>query len=160
CCLCHVLIFAWRERLGARDWQLGRECNDEVVNKQLKGHSTITPTVMRADFKDEFEKLWRSNNPAKRGHAFEELFCRLLFKSGFIVHKDPKSAKPRQTDLLAEYGDETFLFETKWLGRKVDIDAVAQIKDRLGRTSKRTVGCICSVSGFTETLISDVERHH
>jgi len=112
---------------------------------------------MTSDLKDEFEKLWNSKDRAKRGRLFEALFCRLLFRSGFIVHKDPKSANPRQTDLLAEYGNDKVLFETKWQKRKVDIDAVAQIKDRLGRASKDTIGCICSVSGFTETLIKDVE---
>ena len=114
---------------------------------------------MSTDFKEEFQRLWDSKNPEKRGIAFEELFCRLLFKSGFVVHKDPASANPRQTDVLAEFGDDVFLFEMKWLGRKVGIEAIAQIKDRLGRASKGTIGCICSASGFTESLIRDVEQH-
>src|SRR5579872_5835286 len=112
---------------------------------------------LRNDFQDEFQRLWDSKNPEKRGIAFEELFCRLLFKSGFVVHKDPESAKPRQTDLLAEYGDEAFLFEIKWLERRLGIDAVPQIKDRLGRAATGTIGCLCSASGFTEGLIKDVE---
>ena len=114
---------------------------------------------MTTDLKDEFQRLWDSKEPEGRGLLFEDLFCRLLFKSGFVVHKDPASAKPRQTDLLAEYGNDTFLFEIKWLRRKVDIAAVAQMNDRLSRTAKGTVGCICSASGFTEGLISDVEQH-
>ena len=31
--------------------------------------------------------------------------------------------------------------------------------DRLRRTPKGTIGCICSASGFTESLINDVEQH-
>jgi len=110
------------------------------------------------DFKDDFQRLWDLKNPAERGLAFEELFCRLLFKSGFTVHKNPGTARPRQTDVLAEFGDDAFLFEIKWLGRKVDIEAIGQIRDRLDRAPKGTVGCICSASGFTESLIRDVEQ--
>jgi len=113
---------------------------------------------MRVDLSEEFQQLWRSNDPKKRGHTFEKLFCRLLFKSGFEdIKRDPATARPRQTDLIATYGRETFLFEMKWKGRKIDIEAMGQIKDRLGRAAKGTIGCICSISGFTETLIKDVE---
>jgi hypothetical protein len=111
------------------------------------------------DLGGEFKKLWDSKDPNRRGRLFEELFCRLLFKSGFTVRHDPAAAKPRQTDVLAEYGGDTFLFEIKWLGRKLDIEAIGQIKDRLGRISRNTIGCICSVSGFSETLIQDVENY-
>lgn len=114
---------------------------------------------MRSDFTEEFQNLWDLRNPQKRGLLFENLFCRLLFKSGFVVHKNPRSALPRQTDLLAEYQDSTFLFELKWPNRKVDIDAVAQITNRLARTPKGTIGCLCSAAGFTETIIHDVEQH-
>jgi hypothetical protein len=114
---------------------------------------------LKADLKDEFQQLWDSTDPEGRGLLFEDLFSRLLFKSGFTVHKDSASAKPRQTDLLAEQGDDTFLFEIKWLRRRIDIAAVAQMNDRLRRTPKGTIGCICSASGFTEGLISDVEQH-
>jgi Restriction endonuclease len=114
---------------------------------------------LKADLKDEFQQLWDSTDPEGRGLLFEDLFCRLLFKSGFVVHKDSASANPRQTDLLAEQGDDTFLFEIKWLRRRIDIAAVAQMNDRLRRTPKGTIGCICSASGFTEGLISDVEQH-
>ncbi|MGB9121357.1 MAG: hypothetical protein WCE73_12110 [Candidatus Angelobacter sp.] len=112
---------------------------------------------MRDDLSNAFQLLWDSKDPIKRGHQFEDLFCRLLFKSRFRVQHDSATAKPRQTDILAEYGRDTFLFEIKGLGRKLDIDAVAQITDRLRRTSKNTIGCICSASGFTETLIKDIE---
>ena len=113
---------------------------------------------MRSDLSDEFQRLWGFKDPTKRGRLFEELFCRLLFKSGFTVQHDPAATKPRQTDVLAEYRGDTFLFEIKWVGRKLDIEAIGQIRDRLGRTSRNTIGCICSVSGFTETLIQDVEN--
>jgi hypothetical protein len=114
---------------------------------------------VNAELKNAFERLWQSDEPHKRGRLFEELFCRLLFKSSFDVHKNAKTAKPRQTDLLAEHEDNFFLFELKWLNRRVDIDVIAQIKDRLGRTRKGTIGCICSPSGFTESLINDIELH-
>ena len=114
---------------------------------------------MKTDLKDEFQRLWDSTDPERRGLLFEDLFCRLLFKSGFVVHKDSASAKPRQTDLLAEQGDDTFLFEIKWLRRRIDIAAIAEMNDRLSRTPRGTIGCICSASGFTEGLISDVEQH-
>src|SRR5258708_31594401 len=32
------------------------------------------------------------------------------------------------------------------------------MKDRFSRTPKGTIGCICSASGFTEGLITDVEQ--
>jgi hypothetical protein len=107
----------------------------------------------------EFQSLWESRQPHKRGRAFEDLFCHLLYQNGFDVHKNPKSAKPRQTDLLAEHRDNTFLFELKWLNRRVDIAAVGEIRDRLRRAPRGSIGCICSPSGFTEKLIQDVEEH-
>jgi hypothetical protein len=114
---------------------------------------------LTSDFKDEFQRLCVSKNPEKRGLAFEKLFCRFLFKSGFEVLRNPAAVEPRQTDLLAEYGGDTFLFEMKWVERNLGLEAIAQIKDRLGRTTKDTIGCICSVSGFTESLIKDIEAH-
>jgi hypothetical protein len=114
---------------------------------------------MNRDLNAEFQTFWESKQPQKRGRAFEDLFCRLLYKNGFDVHKNSRSAKPRQTDLLAEHGDNTFLFELKWLKRRVDIATVGQIKDRLRRAPRGTIGCICSPSGFTESLIRDIEEH-
>jgi len=107
---------------------------------------------------NDFEALCECTQPTKRGRQFEELFCRLLYKTGFDVHKNAKSAKPRQTDVFAEHGNDNFLFELKWLNRPVDISAIAQIRDRLRRVPGGTVGCICSMSGFTERLIHDIER--
>lgn len=113
--------------------------------------------TVRTDLSEHFKELWHSKDPSRRGRLFEDLFCRLLFKNGFTVRHDPPAAKPRQTDVIGEYGGDTFLFETKWERKKLDIEVGAQIRDRLRRTSKNTIGCICSVSGFTETLIKDVE---
>jgi hypothetical protein len=107
----------------------------------------------------EFQALWESKQPHKKGRTFEDLFCRLLYQNGFDVHKNPKAAGPRQTDLLGEYGDNTFLFELKWQKRRVDVAVVGQITDRLRRAPRGTIGCICSASGFTETLIRDIEEH-
>lgn len=106
----------------------------------------------------EFETLCESKQATKRGRRFEELFCRLLYKNSFDVHKNPRSANPRQTDIFAENGDVSFLFELKWLKRRVDIAAIAQIRDRLRRVTRGTIGCICSMSGFTETLIQEIEK--
>lgn len=76
------------------------------------------PSIVRDDLSEEFKRLWDSKDPNRRGRLFENLFCRLLFKSRFTVQRDPATAKPRQTDVLAEYGRDTFLFEIKWLGEK------------------------------------------
>jgi Restriction endonuclease len=114
---------------------------------------------MNRDINAEFRALWQSKHPRRRGHAFEDLFCRFLYKNGFDVQKNSRSARPRQTDLFAEHGENAFLFELKWLKRRVDIAAVGQIKDRLGRVPRGTIGCICSPSGFTESLIRDIEEH-
>lgn len=115
--------------------------------------------TVRTDFSEQFRELWHSKDPNKRGRLFEELFCRLLFKSGFTVRHDPPAAKPRQTDVIGEYAGDTFLFEIKWERKKLDIAVGAEIRDRLRRTSGNAIGCICSVSGFTETLIEDVETY-
>jgi hypothetical protein len=107
----------------------------------------------------EFMALWESKQPNSRGRAFEDLFCRLLYQNGFDVQKNSRSAKPRQTDLLAEHDNSTFLFELKWLKAPVDIEAVGQIRDRLRRVPRGTIGCICSLSGFTGSLIRDIEAY-
>src|SRR5579872_5629867 len=112
---------------------------------------------MSNELKSEFIKLWKLKDVSSRGPLFEKLFCRLLFNQGLTVQLNSRAAKPRQTDVLAEHGGDTFVFEIKWLSRKVNIEAIAQIRDRLARTSRVAIGCICSVSGFSETLIKDVE---
>jgi hypothetical protein len=114
---------------------------------------------MNRDLLAEFQVLWESKQPHKKGRTFEDLFCRLLYQNGFDVQKNPKAARPRQTDLLGEYGDNTFLFELKWQKRRVDVAVVGQIRDRLRRAPRGTIGCICSPSGFTEKLIRDIEEH-
>ncbi len=66
------------------------------------------------DLEDDFVRIARSKDRHARGIEFENLLARLFRASGFRVHRNPGAPRPRQTDLLASRGSESFLIEAKW----------------------------------------------
>jgi hypothetical protein len=105
-----------------------------------------------------FERLLESEDSARRGPAFEKVLGEQLTADGFIVHVNPKTARPRQTDLLAIRESEHFLIEAKWRKRSIDIGDVDSLRMRLNRIPSDIVGCIFNMSGYSSRAITQVEN--
>ena len=105
-----------------------------------------------------FERLLESEDSARRGPAFEKVLGEQLTADGFIVHFNPKTARPRQTDLLAIRESEHFLIEAKWRKRSIDIGDVDSLRMRLNRIPSDIVGCIFNMSGYSSRAITQVEN--
>jgi hypothetical protein len=114
--------------------------------------------IKSGQLRREFERLLASDDPVARGPAFEKLLHAQLARDGFVVHLGPKSAKPRQTDLIAILGSQHFLIEAKWRQRKVDVADIDGLRDRLRRVPADFVGCIFNMSDFAAPAIEEVER--
>lgn len=105
-----------------------------------------------------FHALAGSDDVKRRGRELEQLVQRLFQQAHFKVARDPAAAKPRQTDLVATYGTDTYLIETKWWSRKAGIGAVDEIWTRLMETHPSMVGVLISVSGFGDGAIRRAEQ--
>jgi hypothetical protein len=108
--------------------------------------------------RDLFERLLESEDAAGRGPAFEKVLGAQLTADGFTVHFNPKTARPRQTDLLAIRESEHFLIEAKWRKRSIDVGDVDSLRMRLNRIPSDIVGCIFNMSGYSSRAIKQVEN--
>ncbi|WKX09898.1 restriction endonuclease [Streptomyces sp. NL15-2K] len=107
---------------------------------------------------DEFRSLENGKTPQRRGIEFERFLLRLLRIAGLRAERDSSISPPRQTDLVASYGGQTYLIEAKWESKPVSIDVVDAVEARLRRTSPSVVGVIVSMSGFSSTCLEEVVR--
>ena len=110
-----------------------------------------------AKTREMFERLLESEDAAGRGTAFEKLLGERLIADGFDVRINPKTARPRQTDLVAIRESQHFLIEAKWRKRSVDVADVDNLRMRLNRIPSDFVGCIFNMSGYTSVAIEQVE---
>jgi hypothetical protein len=100
--------------------------------------------------------LGNINSPHRRGTAFETFLLRIFRAAGFRAELDTKIAEPRQTDIVASYGEQTYLVEAKWEKNPVSVEVVDSVEARLRRTVPSVIGVIISMSGFSRTVISEV----
>ncbi|MFD8001189.1 restriction endonuclease [Streptomyces mirabilis] len=93
----------------------------------------------------------------KRGYQLEVLLEQLFRRAHFRVDRNASIAKPRQTDLVARYGDTWYLIEAKWHNEPAAIDVFDAVRSRMERAaSSAVVGVIISVNGFTESAVEDL----
>ncbi|MGW0711772.1 restriction endonuclease [Streptomyces sp. NPDC002643] len=107
----------------------------------------------------DFERLRAVTNAHQRGRMFEQLLERLFQQAHFRVDRNAGISTPRQTDLVARYGDVWYLIEAKWQNAPADVDVFDAVLRRLQRAaSSQVVGVIVSVSGFTDTVIEEAAK--
>lgn len=111
------------------------------------------------DFKEEFVQVHKIKDKASRGKRLEKLLGSFLKTNGFKVNFNPKSAKPRQSDLFARFEENSILIEVKWQRRKVDVSDIDSMRSRLERSPGDIIGAIFSMSGFSKTASQEVERY-
>ncbi len=97
----------------------------------------------------ELDDLYRMKESRKRGRLFEQFVAHLLEEQGFDVTVNPRTAKPRQTDLCAKDDGLFFIIEAKWQKTPVHVGSVAATQERLRRTPPDVFGCMFSMSGYT-----------
>jgi hypothetical protein len=95
-------------------------------------------------------------SPQARGYGLEGLVGRLFRSAHFRTARNPRLARPRQTDLLAEGGGTTFLVETKWRKTRATVADIDALRGRLDRSQSGVIGVLISLSGFTATAITAV----
>jgi hypothetical protein len=96
--------------------------------------------------------------PQARGRAIEAVVARCFQAAKFTVQTDAGAAAPCQTDLIARYGDRTFLVECKWRARRSDPDDLANLRDRLARPAGHPVGVLVTKAGVTKGFVDELER--
>ncbi|MEV4800787.1 restriction endonuclease [Nonomuraea sp. NPDC049421] len=105
----------------------------------------------------EFERLRSNPDAHQRGLKLEQLLERLFQQAHFRVQRNAGIAWPRQTDLVAGYGNVWYLIEAKWETSPVGVDVFDAVRSRLERAaSSSVIGVIISVSGFTDTISEQV----
>lgn len=130
---------------------------DELEFIDLSQES-LSPTYHHNPFVRELRRLERLDNPQKRGYAFQDFVGSLFKLRHFQVTSNPRTAKPRQTDLLATRGADTYLIETKWRRTKADIDDIDSLFARLAAAPSAVVGLMVSYAGFTDSAVQKVEQ--
>jgi len=114
---------------------------------------------MSTNLYQRYRDLQAIGSAQKRGYEFEEWFQQLLFEAGLSVIRNPHTARPRQTDLIANRGSLRILFELKWRSKRADTNDVDSLISRLDRTQPNVVGCLVSMAHFTEEAIDEVVLH-
>jgi hypothetical protein len=107
---------------------------------------------------DEFLRLESETDRARRGRSLEPLVARLFKRSHFEVTLGAGAARPRQTDLIARGGRDTYVIETKWRDAPSDVGDVDGLRSRLQRLPGSPVGVLISISGFASSVIEEIER--
>jgi restriction endonuclease len=105
----------------------------------------------------ELRRLKTLRNSQRRGYDFQDFVGSLFKQQHFSVVPSAGTARPRQTDLLATRGDETYLIETKWRTSKANINDVDSLFSRLDSAPPAVIGLFVSYAGFTEEAIKKVE---
>ncbi|MBN3933016.1 restriction endonuclease [Streptomyces verrucosisporus] len=105
----------------------------------------------------EFKQLGALPSAHKRGYQLEVLLEQLFRRAHFQVDRNASVAKPRQTDLVARYGDTWYLIEAKWHNEPADINVFDSVRSRMERAaSSAVIGVIISVNGFTDSAVEDL----
>ena len=121
---------------------------DELECSDLDQES-LEPAYHHNPFVRELRRLERLDNYQKRGYEFQDFVGSLFKLRHFQVTSSPGTAKPRQTDLLATRGADTYLIETKWRRTKANIDDIDSLFARLTAAPSAVVGLMVSYAGFT-----------
>lgn len=112
---------------------------------------------MRPDpISQQLELVDTEANQQRRARLAEELIATLFRRAHFTVELNAGAGRPRQTDLVATNGTETYLVEVKWRKRAVHVGDVDALRSRLGRTTT-TAGVLVSAIGFSSEAIAAVE---
>ena len=106
----------------------------------------------------ELRRLKQAPDSQRRGYDFENFVGSLFRQCHFSVIPGPGTARPRQTDLLARRGGETYLIETKWRKTKATINDIDSLFTRLDATPRDVTGLLVSFRGFTDEVIARVEQ--
>ncbi|WP_460528068.1 restriction endonuclease [Flindersiella endophytica] len=109
--------------------------------------------------REQLDAISQIERATKRGLELESLTAELFRQYHFNVIKNPGTARPRQTDVLAIRGTEAYLIECKWRSDKANINDIDSLRSRLRRTSGGVVGLLISFRGFSQTVLADVESH-
>lgn len=113
--------------------------------------------IHHPDWSGELERLTQVTDDSKRGLEFETFIGSLFKHEHFQVTHNAGTAAPRQVDLLATRGADTFLVETKWWkNKKAGIDAVDSLIARVESTAANVIGVLVSHSGFTTPAVERV----
>jgi hypothetical protein len=104
----------------------------------------------------EFERLEMLADPHARGVELEPLLRRLFRRAQFRAELNTAVASPRQTDLVATNGRDTYLVESVWESGPAGVDDVDQVRTRLAETHASVVGLLVSVGGFTSGAVDRV----
>jgi hypothetical protein len=111
---------------------------------------------MKTDLEHGFDELLRDDDRQRRGYQFQKWLHDVLLRAGFEVHANPRTAKPRQTDIYARRSSCDYLIEAKFRKAPVDVSDIDALRSRLGRTPGDVVGCLFSLSDYRSTAINAV----
>lgn len=155
-----VAVRIHRRRLAGRavlPFSLGTSERSTFPGAKLEQVSTVARS--RRPAAELYEQAQRTNNPATRGRLLEDVLLRLFETAHFDVEKNAGAAVPRQTDLVARYGEHVYLVEAKWTKRPAGIPEVDALRARLGRATRGATGVLVSIAGFTASVAKDVQHH-
>ncbi|NNC03318.1 restriction endonuclease [Corallococcus exiguus] len=110
-------------------------------------------------FKTDLSQLEKVSNQRIRGREFETYLYGLFYNGGFSVQRNPGTARPRQTDLIAKHRGQTLLIEAKWVARPIGTPEIDALRSRLDRVPSDIIGCFVSMSDYSDAALREVERN-
>lgn len=111
----------------------------------------------RPPLAEAYRDLAGQANAHRRGRKFELLVADMFRAAHFHVTVNARAGRPRQTDLVATLGPETYLVETKWETRRAGVSAIDDVRVRLQETHSHVIGVVIGVQGFTAMAVDRVQ---
>jgi restriction endonuclease len=133
----------------------GDETDTELTDATNESESGAT--FHHSPLARDFQRLKALQDSHRRGYDFQDFIGTLFKRQHFSVVPNARTAKPRQTDLLATRGDITYLVETKWRKSKANINDVDSLFARLDSAPPTVTGLMVSYAGFTREVVAKVE---
>jgi hypothetical protein len=93
------------------------------------------------------------------GQALELEVLELFKSAGFRAHRNPRIARPRQTDILAQGHGMSLLVECKYRKKSLDINDIDSLRSRLNRTAPDVIGVFFTTSAISRSAIKEIESN-
>lgn len=97
--------------------------------------------------------------PHRRGFELQSFVATVFEQAHFTVRRDAQIARPRQTDVLATNGRETYLIETKWTKRTSGVGHVDELRARLDETTPSVIGVLVTIAGVSQKAEDRIIHH-
>ncbi len=101
----------------------------------------------------EFDRMWRQEDPNRRGYLLEDFLCRCFQLHGInVTHPFKRNGGAEQIDGAFKLDGWHYLVECRWREKLADIRQVDGLRGQVSRSGRQTMGIYFSITGWSENV--------